>query len=142
MAKLIIEDLVDWGKSFTDSNGNFYCGTTDEQKQTAIRVAKDSDLWIYLVDIHTRGSSEFKANGGLYPAHNLIKKDWYDLEKLGVGKGKTVSPELTDTFNELVNDLPSGLIVPRHVFFQDYDGEAEKKPAFPSWAQPTMMSGA
>jgi hypothetical protein len=126
MAKLIIQNFVDWGRSFVDINGTFYSGTTKEEKDIAYLVAKDADLWIYLVDIHPRLSSEFIANGGLYPVHNLIKKDWYDLDSLGIQKGKTVSPELTNRLQELVQDKPSGLIVPRHVFFQDYDGGIAK----------------
>lgn len=128
MPKLVIQNLVDWGKSFVDANGSFYCGTTDEQKDVAAKVAASADLWIYLSDVHTRHSSEFLANGGLYPAHNLVRRDWHDLEKLGVGNGKTVSPELTDMLQEIVKGKPSGLIVPRHVFFQDYDGINTKPP--------------
>ncbi len=129
MARTVIQNLIDWGKSFVDENGSFYCGTTEEQKRTAANVASDADLWLYLPDVHTRTSSEFAVNGGLYPVHNLVRKDWRDLDKLGVEAGKTVSPELTDVLQEIVRGKPSGLLVPRHVFYQDYDG-GEAKPAF------------
>src|SRR3989344_3697374 len=75
MAKLKIATWVDWGKSFVDETGNFYCGTTDEQKQNAKKISEGADLFLYLSDFHTRGSSEFIANGGLYPAHNLSSRD-------------------------------------------------------------------
>ena len=48
---------------------------------------------------------------------------------MGVEKGKTVSPQLTDELYRLVRNKSSGLIIPRHVFFQDYDGK-EIEPAF------------
>ncbi len=128
MAKAIIQNLVDWGKSFVDEDGSFYCGTTEEQKDIAAKIAKSGDLWIYLTDVHTRGSSEFAVNGGLYPAHNLIDRDFYGLDKLGVEEGKTVSPRLTKKLHAIVKDKPSGLIVPRHVFFQDYDGRIQAPP--------------
>ncbi len=130
MTPYTINVLVDWGKAFVNSNGSFYCGTTEEQKDNAIMIARDTDLILYLTDVHTRTSSEFIVNGGLYPAHNLIKRDQYSLEQLGVEAGKTVSPELTEKLQELVKYRKSGLIVPRHVFFQDYNGETEPKPAF------------
>lgn len=125
-----INVLVDWGKAFVDTNGNFFAGTTEEQKDNAVKIMKDADLVVYFTDVHTRGSSEFIPNGGLYPAHNLVRKDWYDLAAIGVEEGKTASPELTDKLNAMVKDRKSGLIVPRHVFFQDYNGEKNPKPAF------------
>ena len=125
-----INVLVDWGKAFVDPNGSFYCGTTDHQKQRAKEVIQTADLILYLSDVHTTTSSEFIVNGGLYPAHNLIQKDQYDLSAVGVEAGKTVSPQLTDTLYDLIKNKRSGLIVPRHVFFQDYNGEQNPKPAF------------
>ncbi len=132
MAKKIIQVMVDWGRAFVDPNGSFYCGTTDEQKDIAVKIISGGDLWLFLSDVHSRRSSEFQVNGGSYQTHNLVKRDWYDLELLGVAEGKTVSPELTDPLNDIVKSLPSGLIVPRHVFLQDYDGESLNKitPAF------------
>ena len=123
-----INVLVNWGKSFVDENGSFYCGTTKKQKNNAVKIGKNADLVIYFADIHTRGSTEFTVNGGDFPTHNLVKKDWYDLDKLRVekdknGNYKTVSPELTNKLQDMVKDKKSGLIVPRHVFFQDYNGE-------------------
>ncbi len=125
-----INVLVDWGKAFVDANGSFYCGTTEEQKERAEEVARTGDLLVYLSDVHTRTSTEFLANGGLYPAHNLVVRDQYDLEQLGVEAGKTASPQLTGRLYDLVKDRRSGLVVPRHVFFQDYNGEASPRPAF------------
>ena len=125
-----IKVLVDFSKSFTDTNGSFYCGTTEQQKDNAVAVNQEGDLTLYLSDVHTGTSSEFIVNGGLYPAHNLIAKDQYDLDKLGVEAGKTVSPQLTEKLYALVKDKRSGLIVPRHVFFQDYNGKNETQPAF------------
>jgi len=124
-----INVLVDWGQAFVDQDGSFYCGTTEPQKDHAVKIAKDADLIVYLSDVHTRTSSEFTTNGGLYPAHNLIKKDQYNLEQLGA-QGKNVRPQLTAKLYHLVKDKNSGLIVPRHVFFQDYNGEKNPQPAF------------
>jgi hypothetical protein len=125
-----INVLVDWGKAFVDANGSFYCGTTEKQKDNAVKIGKDSDLVLYFCDVHSRKSSEFLVNGGLYRVHNLVRKHWQRTEMLGVEPGKTVSPELTDKLYNLVKDKKSGLIVPRHVFFQDYDGEKYPNPAF------------
>ncbi len=125
-----INVLVDWGKSFVDPDGSFYAGTTEEQKDNAVRISRDNDMLVYLCDVHTRGSSEFAVNGGLYPAHNLIQKDQHHLSELGVESGKIVNPQLTEKLYDLVKDKRSGLIVPRHVFFQDYDEENDPKPAF------------
>ncbi len=121
--------LVDFSKSFTDSNGSFYAGTTEEQKDNAVEVMKFMDKNLYLVDVHTRQSPEFLTNGGVYPAHNLISKDDYGLDTLGV-EGKTVSPQLTGKLYDVVKDKKSGLIVPRHVFFQNYNGEPNPRPGF------------
>jgi len=122
--------LVDWGKAFVDENGNFYCGTTEAQKDNAAGIAGDADLVIYLGDVHSRTSTEFIVNMGLYPTHNLIQRDQRDLEALGVEPGKTVSPQLTEKLHNMIKDKRSGLIVPRHVFFQDYNGEANPQPSF------------
>jgi len=122
--------LVDWGKAFVDANGSFYAGTTEQQKDNAVEVSKGADLIIYCADIHSRTSTEFSANGGLYPAHNLVSKDHNNLESLGVQEGKTVSPQLTDKLYELVKDRKAGLIVPKHVFYQDYNGDIPPKPVF------------
>ena len=125
-----INVLVDWGKAFVDPHGSFYCGTTEEQKDRAVKVVRTADLIVYLSDVHTRTSSEFQINGGLYPAHNLIADHQYDLQELGLEEGKTASPQLTDKLQAFVQDKKSGLIVPRHVYFQDYNGESSPKPAF------------
>jgi len=122
--------LVDFGKAFVDPDGNFYCGTTKKQKENAVAINKDADLTIYFADVHTRDSSEFLVNGGLYPTHNLLLKDQYDLQAIGVGENKTVSPQLTEPLQNIVKDRKSGLLVPRHVYFQDYNGEDDPKPQF------------
>jgi hypothetical protein len=125
-----INILVDFGKSFTDTNGSFYCGTTEGQKDNAILINKNADETIYLSDVHTRDSPEFIINGGPYPAHNLIIKDSYGLNNLGIEENKTVSPQLTEKLYNLMKNKKSGLIVPRHVFFQNYNGEKNTKPGF------------
>ncbi len=124
-----INVLVDWGKSFVDENGSFYCGTTEEQKNNAVRINERADLTLFLTDVHPRDSSEFISNGGLYPAHNLVKGDEYNLEELDVQPGQTTSPQLTDKLLQSVQGKSSGLIVPRHVFFQNYEG-GKPRPAF------------
>jgi hypothetical protein len=125
-----INVLVDWGSAFTDTNGSFYCGTTEDQKDNAVKINKNADETIYFSDIHSRDSSEFLINGGLYPVHNLTKKDSYRLNELGVKEGGNVSPQLTSKLYDLVKSKKSGLIVPRHVFFQNYNGEKNPNPAF------------
>ncbi len=131
--KTKINVLVDWGKSFVDTNGSFYCGTTEDQKERAARILPSADLVVYLSDVHTRTSSEFQVNGGLYPAHNLIADHQFNLQELGIENTdppKTVSPQLTEKLHAYVRDKKSGLVVPRHVFFQDYNADPAPKPAF------------
>ena len=77
-----INVLVDWGKSFVDENGSFYSGTTEEQKDNAVKINKNSDLTILLTDVHSRDNPEFIVNGGIYPTHNLVKSHQYNLEEL------------------------------------------------------------
>ncbi|MFH0948967.1 MAG: hypothetical protein V1802_00595 [Candidatus Aenigmatarchaeota archaeon] len=125
--KIIVEHLVDWGKSFVDLDGNFYSGTTEKQKNTAADVIRYGNMWIFSSDVHSRTSSEFSVNGGMYPVHNLVRKDWYNLDELGVAEEKTVSPELTLKLQEVVKDKRVGLSVSRHVFFQDYDTESQSR---------------
>ena len=125
-----INVLTDWGKAFVDQDGNFYCGTTEKQKDNAVRIIQDADEVVNLADVHARASAEFMANGGMYPAHNLVKKDWHNLEDIGVPPDKNVDPNLTDKLYDMVKDRKAGLIVPRHVFFQNYDGENRPDPVF------------
>src|SRR3989338_8213857 len=102
MSRLEIQILVDWSKSFVDSNGSFYCGTTASQKERAVECIRDSDLWIYTTDVHSSYSSEFTVNGGRYPAHNIVKSQWDAAQQLNGAAGKTVSPELTDRLQDRV----------------------------------------
>lgn len=125
-----INVLVDFSESFTDKNGSFYSGTTDLQKENAVEINKSADETIYLIDIHTKKSLEFAVNGGLYPVHNLINSDWKYVNDLGIEDGKSVSPQLTALLYDTVKSKKSGLIVPRHVFFQDYNGEKNFIPSF------------
>ena len=125
-----IKILVDFGRSFVDEDGSFYCGTTEEQKDKAVEINKEGDLIIYLSDVHTKFSREFLTNGGPYPAHNAIKRDQQEHASLDVDPEKTLSPQLTERLYDMVKDRKSGLIVPRHVFFQDYDGGPNYTPAF------------
>jgi len=125
-----INVLVDFSESFTDKNGSFYSGTTDLQKLNAVEINKSADETIYLSDIHTKNSLEFAVNGGLYPAHNLINSDWKYASSLGINENQSVSPQLTAPLYDLVKSKKSGLIVPRHVFFQDYNGEENFIPSF------------
>lgn len=122
--------LIDWGVSFVDPEGSFYCGTTEEQKANAAAVATTSDLIVYFSDIHTWKSAEFTVNGGLYPAHNLIMRDCHHLRELRVPAFCKISPVLTHKLQTVVANRESGLLVPRHVYFQDYDGEISFEPSF------------
>ncbi len=125
-----IKIAVDFGDAFTHPKGSWYCGTTEQQKDNAAAVSRGGDLFIYLVDVHTRTSTEFSINGGKYEVHNVTKKDQRNLEALGVDPTKTASPQLTEKLQDIVKDKKAGLIVPRNVFFQDYDGGKKPEPAF------------
>ncbi len=122
--------LVDWGNSFVDENGSFYCGTTNAQKERAKIILQASDTILEFNDVHTHNSTEFISNGGMYPAHNLIKKDWKHAKDLGVPEGKTTSPKLTHILQECVKSKEGVLFVPRDVYFQDYNGGTNTKPSF------------
>ncbi len=125
-----INAYVDFSKSFTDKNGSFYCGTTYLQKENAVKINEDSDETVYFVDVHSRHSPEFISNGGIYPAHHLLNKDEKYKKDLGVLEEQITSPQLTKSLYDLVKDKRSGLIVPRHVFFQDYVDQKNFKPSF------------
>jgi hypothetical protein len=125
-----INTYVDFSKSFTDKNGSFYCGTTDLQKENAIKINEGADETIYFVDVHSKFSPEFIFNGGKYPAHHLLSKDEKYKKDLGVLEEQVIDPRLTKSLYDLVKDKNSGLIVPRHVFFQDYVGQKNFKPSF------------
>lgn len=124
-----VQVLVDWSRAFVDKNGTLYCGTTDAHKDIAAMLMKDADLYVYVVDVHSEKSPEFLANEGKHPTHNLVGFDmpnYYDeatLKRLGIEEGKTASCRLTQKLDDIVSKLPSGLIVPRHVFLQSYDAE-------------------
>jgi len=119
--KVYIGVNIDWSKSFTDPNGGFYCGTTQEQKELTARLMPLMDLVIYTTDFHSVRSKEFGINGGLWPLHNVAEFLKTDPEALGLPKGASISPRQTKTIDDLVNKSKTGIIVPKHVYYQDGD---------------------
>ena len=101
---IIIANLIDWSKSFTDQNGTFYCGATDEQKEKITEILEIADLVINTTDLHPGNAPEFNINGGLYPGHNMalpeqVSEDFVylvgaDGQEFRLGD-KTLSPCLT-----------------------------------------------
>jgi hypothetical protein len=122
-----INVLVDWGKAFVDENGSFYCGTTDEHKKKAAAILDTKpDLVIEYSDLHALKTPEFMTNGGLYPIHNLIRREWDEAKKIPGYEKSSTSPELTDIIGDKLKDRKTGIIAPRHTFFQNYDGEKQE----------------
>jgi hypothetical protein len=117
--KLYIGVNIDWSKSFVDPNGGFYCGTTDEQKALAAKLMPYLDLVINTTDFHSINSREFKINGGLWPLHNVAEFRRIKVTDYGLKEGTTISPEQTEVINKMINKTKSGIIVPKHVYFQD-----------------------
>lgn len=116
---------IDWSKSFVDLNGSFYCGTTNEQKELAARLMPYLDLVVNTTDFHSVKGLEFKANGGMWPYHNVAEYKQINVEGLGLPKGTIISPEQTEVIEKAIYKDKTGIIVPRHVYFQDSD-----KPSF------------
>lgn len=112
---------IDWSKSFVDKNGAFYCQTTDEQKRLAASLMPHMDLVIYATDFHSITSKEFLINNGMWPLHNVAEYKKIDVTKFGLEKGTTISPKQTKTIDQVINKAKSGMIVPKHVYFQDSD---------------------
>ncbi len=118
MKKFYVGVNIDWSKSFVDSNGGFYCGTTDEQKKLAAELMPHLDLVINTTDFHSIKSKEFKINGGLWPLHNVAEFREINVEEYGLQKGTTVSPEQTEIIDQEINKSHAGIVVSRHVYFQ------------------------
>jgi hypothetical protein len=129
---IIVANLIDWSISFTSKNGSFYCGTTNEQKEKTAKIIEIADIVINVTDLHPLSSYEYKINGGLYPAHNIVDPTKYGKDfvyMLGASgeelklDDKSMSPCLTDIINESVKGRKDGIIVPRSVYFQDDNKE-------------------
>jgi hypothetical protein len=126
--RILVVNLIDWSKSFVDDDGSFYCGTTAEQKEKAGEVVQHADLVIFSSDTHPMRSSEFSINGGLYPAHNVVRyfdsgpESEYFVTKSGRGMrlgSRTMSPELTAEIQKHLKGRRTGVIAPKEVFYQD-----------------------
>ncbi len=120
-------NLIDWSKSFVDTNGSFYCGTTDHQKENATEIIRRAEIVINTMDLHPVTAPEYAVNGGLYPVHNAINSHRYgpDFLYMRTPEGrelkladKTLSPELTRILSESTKGRKGGMIVPRGVYFQ------------------------
>ncbi|MBI5698414.1 MAG: hypothetical protein HZC29_08055 [Thaumarchaeota archaeon] len=110
---------IDWSKSFVDENGGFYCGATQEQKDITVKIMEHMDLVIYTTDFHSINSLEFKLNGGLWPLHNVAEFRKLKPTDYGLQKGTTLSPEQTKTIDDAIDKSKTGIIVPKHVYYQD-----------------------
>lgn len=125
--QVLVVTLLDWSKSFTDPDGSFYCGSTDEQKENAARAAEIADIVIFGTDVHPIQSKEHAINGGLYPAHNAPKHWMYgkdfiyfikDGKKIALGD-RTLSPQLTEAINGRLAGRKACIIAPKGVYYQD-----------------------
>lgn len=119
MKELYVGVNIDWSKSFVDPNGAFYCGTTEEQKELASQLMSHVDLVVNTTDFHSIGSREFKINGGMWQLHNIAEFREIDVKKYGLKEGTTVSPEQTEVIDREINKIRAGIVIPRHVYFQD-----------------------
>eukprot|EP00727_Mastigamoeba_balamuthi_P004622 m51a1_g14158 putative leucine-rich repeat receptor-like protein kinase family (665) ;mRNA; f:48949-55917 len=120
--------LVDWSLSFTDPAGSFYCGTTPEQRRAAAAVAGASDSAVYVCDLHTARSSEFAANGGAFPPHNVIARD-LALVQPALAPGATASCELACEIALALQGRRAAAVVPRHVYYQDWGADPASPPS-------------
>jgi len=110
---------TDWSDSFTNLKGAFYCGTTQKQIDLAAMLMPHMDLVIYATDFHSIKSKEFKINGGLWIIHNAAEFLNIDVTKYGLKKDTTISPRQIKTIDDVINKAKSGIIVPKHVYYQD-----------------------
>jgi hypothetical protein len=125
--KEIIVVHVDLSKSFVDPVGTFYCGTTEEQKANAARLAAAADWNLYCTDLHPMSSNEFSINGGLYPLHSVPRADELDMAAYGLA-GKTASPRLTEVVAERIDRSCAGIYAPRQLYYQEPDGSLSFTP--------------
>ncbi len=119
MRRIYVGVNIDWSKSFVDKNGSFYCGTTDEQKALAAKLMPHLDLVVNTTDFHSIKSREFKINGGMWLLHNVAEFRNLKVEDYGLPEGSTISPEQTEVIEREINKEITGIVVPRHVYFQD-----------------------
>lgn len=113
---------IDWSTSFVDENGAFYCGTTQEQKDLTAKIMQHMDLVVYTTDFHSIKSLEFKLNGGMWPLHNVAEYKRIsatEIKNYGLAEGTNISPEQTKTIDDAIDKTKAGIVVPRHVYYQD-----------------------
>lgn len=119
MKTLYVGVNIDWSKSFVDQNGAFYCGTTEEQKNLAAELMPYLDLVVNTTDFHSINSKEFVINGGMWPLHNVAEFRRLNVEDYKLKPGITISPEQTELIDSKIKKEKPGMIVSRHVYFQD-----------------------
>lgn len=126
--QVLIVNLIDWSESFVDDRGSFYCGTTVEQKKKAGEVAEYADLVIFSPDSHPLESSEFAINGGIYPAHNVVRHfdegpgfEYFVTrtgERVKLGN-RTMSPALTGDIGKHLKGRTRGMVASKEIYYQD-----------------------
>lgn len=119
MKKVYIGVNIDWSESFVDPNGAFYCNTTEEQKSLVAQLMPYLELVVNTTDFHSVKGKEFSANGGMWPYHNVAEFRDIKVVDLGLPAGTTISPEQTQIIDRAINKKESGIVVARHVYFQD-----------------------
>ncbi|MCR4327492.1 MAG: hypothetical protein NUV46_02840 [Nanoarchaeota archaeon] len=121
MEKFYVGVNIDWSKSFVDPNGSFYCGTTGDQKSLVSKLMPHLDLVVNTTDFHSITSKEFSINGGMWPLHNIA--EFRDINPLdyNLDKDSTISPEQTQVIENAINKTKTGIVIPRHVYFQGGD---------------------
>ena len=64
--------VVDLSESFATDGGSYSCHTTQATRDAAAAHVRGADLVVYTADVHCAASSEFAANGGLFPPHHIL----------------------------------------------------------------------
>jgi len=110
---------IDWSKSFVDENGGFYAGTSQAAKELTARLMPYMDIVVNTTDFHSIKSHEFAINGGMWPLHNVAEYKTINVEDYGLKPGTSISPRQTKTIEAAIDKKRTGVVVPRHVYFQD-----------------------
>lgn len=109
---MTINVVVDLSESFATPGGSFACGTTPATRARAAALARAADLVVYATDVHTPRSTEFAANGGLFPPHHLLATRG---GRAVPGSSPRPAPELAAALAA----RPALVCAPRYVYYPD-----------------------